>query len=136
MSGSERERKGTLFFCLFWFNKTRVGGDVSKVRKILRRKIRFGGTLSLSLSLSLGFCCRFSSNSSHPGKRQTDRQSDRQTDRETERRMSLSLSLSRSFGISRREFDVSFFQERIETPPQLLSNNYWRRRRPGNLITR
>jgi len=44
----------------------------------------------------------------------TDRQTDRQTDVCP---LYLSVCLSRSFGISRREFDVAFFQERIEAPP-------------------
>ncbi len=126
------------------------GGDFSKVRKffdefvesiksteILRRIRREYGEFSLSLSLSLSvFVVAFHQTHLIPVKdretdrqrdrqteRQTDRETDRQRDRQTERRMSLSLSLSlsRSFGISRREFDVSFFQERIETPP----SNYY-----------
>ena len=154
-----RER-GTLFFCLFWFNKT--GATFQKYGN------SSGNSLFLSLSLS-GFCCRFSSNSSHPGKRQTERQTDRQTyvsvslsvsfvwylktriwcrlfperelrppsnyypiiggedqkNRQTDRQtdvcpLSLSVCLSRSFDISRREFDVAFFQERIETPPIII----------------
>ena len=62
--------------------------------------------LSLSLSLSLVFVVAFHQTHLIPVK---DRETDRQTERERDRRMSLSLSLSRSFGISRREFDDSFF---------------------------
>ena len=70
----------------------------------------FRGILSFSLSLSLVFVVAFHQTHLIPVKdRQTDRQKNRETERQTDRRMSLSLSLSRSFGISRREFDDSFF---------------------------
>ena len=82
------------------------GGDFSKVRKIRSGNSLF--SLSLSLSLSLVFVVAFHQTHLIPVKdRQTDR--NRETERQTDRRMSLSLSLSRSFGISRREFDDSFF---------------------------
>ena len=85
-------------------------GRLFKSTEILRR-IRSGEfSLSLSLSLSLVFVVAFHQTHLIPVKdRQTDRQADRQTQRQADRRMSLSLSLSRSFGISRREFDVAFF---------------------------
>ena len=135
MSGSERERNSV--FLSFLVQQNTGGGRrfKSTEHSSTENSVR-GISLSLSLSLSV-FVVAFHQTHLIPVKdRQTDRQKNRETERQTDRRMSLSLSLSRSFGISRREFDVSFFQERIETPPQLLSNNYWRRRRPGNLITR
>ena len=81
-------------------------GRLFKSTEILRR-IRSGEfSLSLSLSLSLVFVVAFHQTHLIPVK---DRETERQTERQTDRRMSLSLSLSRSFGISRREFDDSFF---------------------------
>ena len=77
------------------------GGDFSKVRKFVQGD-------SLSLSLSLVFVVAFHQTHLIPVKdRQTDRQTDTKAGRQTY--VSVSLSLSRSFGISRREFDVAFF---------------------------
>ena len=90
-----------LFFLSFLVQQN--GGDFSKVRKFVQGD-------SLSLSLPLVFVVAFHQTHLIPVKdRQTDRKTDRQTQRQADRRMSLSLSLSRSFGISRREFDVAFF---------------------------
>jgi len=101
------------------------GGDFSKVRKFFDEF-----SLSLSLSLSLVFVVAFHQTHLIPVK---DRQTDRQRDRETDVCLCLSLCLVRL--VSQDEnLMTPFSWERIETPLQLLSNNW--RRRPGKQTDR
>ena len=87
----------------------------------------FRGILSFSLSLSLVFVVAFHQTHLIPVKdRQTDRKTERQRDRQTDVCLCLSLCLVRL--VSQDEnLMTPFSWERIETPLQLLSNN-WRRR--------
>ena len=111
-----RER-GTLFFCLFWFNKT--GATFQKYGNSSTNSFR--GILSFSLSLSLVFVVAFHQTHLIPVKdRQTDRKTERQRDRQTDRQtyvLSVSLSVCLVRSVSQEENLMSPFSKRELRPP-------------------